>query len=277
MKYRRVNKKLEEREDLEYKSEFNGTDREWLKLIKTIVAMANRSGGIIRYKKINVKLSDLDSANLDNKVNSYISPKIRKIEVKCKGKGIEIKVYPSMLRPHIFIKRGIYRNEKGQEVVEFYEGQIWTRHSSKNELFDKSDFDLIVKEEINKFLNQIHIIAAQYPASVLETSDIGPSMKIKPIKNRKEGIPVVIEKHPIDPNIAYPYQAKDLAQMLGKNINYIAKLLEVLKMKNDSRYNYNYKNSNGKIVLRKYNDECLNSLQKFILKNPNFNPWHDEL
>lgn len=277
MKYRKVNKKLGEREGLEYKSEFNGTDREWLKLIKTIVAMANRSGGIIRYKKINTKFSDLDSANLDNKVNSYISPKLRGIEVKRKGKGVEIKVNPSMLRPHIFIKRGTYKNKKGQEVVEFYEGQIWTRHSAKNELFDKTDFDFIVKEEIHRFLEQINIIATQYPASLLETSDFGQPMKIKPIKNREKGIPVVIEKHTIDPNTAYPYQTKNLAQILGKNVSYISQLLKVLKIKDDPRYNYNYKNSNGEIILRKYNNECLETLRAFILRNPNFNPWHDKL
>lgn len=269
---------LGEREDFEIKSEFYGTEKEWLRLIKTIVAMANKKGGVIKIKKVNnVKFSDFDPANLDNKVNSYIAPKLRGIKSIKKRNSVVIKIKASELRPHIFIKRGIYKNEKGNEVTEFYEGQIWIRHSAKNELFDKSDFDLIVQEEMQKLLDRMNILVAQYPISKLETSEFGMPMKIKPIKNKKRGVPVVIEKQAIDPNIAYPYQAKDLAKLLDKSPAYVVKLLEILKMKGDPKYGYDYKNSNGKVILRKYNDECLDSLRKFISERPNFNPWHEKI
>ncbi|MCX7832154.1 MAG: hypothetical protein N2440_04570 [Actinobacteria bacterium] len=265
-----------EKETFEEKSQFFGSEKEWLKLIKTIVAMSNRSGGRILYKSINVDFSEFDPANLDNKVNSYIAPKLRGIECVKKGNGVEIKVPRSDLRPHIFIKKGIYRNKKGNKVAEFYEGQIWIRHSSKNELLDKSDFDQIVKEEIRKVFERMNIIVAQYPASILEASESALPMKIKPMKDRKKGVPVVIEKEQVDPNIAYPYQAKDLARLLNKNLAFIVKLLKVLQLKEDPKYNYNYKNSEGKIVLRKYNDECLEFLRRFLINNPNFYPWRDK-
>jgi predicted HTH transcriptional regulator len=118
-------KKLGEKEDLEYKSQFDGSKKAWLKLIKTAVAMANKRGGIIRYEKILTDISSLDSANLDNKINSYISPKLRGIISKKKKLGFDIIIPNSELKPHIFIQRGIYKNEEGNEVVEFYEGQIW--------------------------------------------------------------------------------------------------------------------------------------------------------
>jgi predicted HTH transcriptional regulator len=205
MKPPRPTKKLGEKEDLEYKSQFDGSEKAWLKLIKTAVAMANKKGGIIRYEKILTDISSLDSSNIDNKINSYIFPKLRGIISKKKKSGVDIIIPNSELKPHIFIRRGIYKNEDGNEVVEFYEGQIWIRHSSKNELFDKSDFDALVQEQINKFIERIKIIA------------------------------------------------------------------------DDPKYNYNYKNSSGQIILRKYNDECLDYLRKFLIKNPNFNPWRDKL
>jgi predicted HTH transcriptional regulator len=65
---------LGEKEDLEYKSQFDGSDKAWLKLIKTAVSMANKNGGIIHYDNILTNIADLDSANIDNKINSYISP-----------------------------------------------------------------------------------------------------------------------------------------------------------------------------------------------------------
>lgn len=265
------NKKIGEKEDFEIKSQFSGTEKEWLKLIKTIVAMANRSGGRIKYEKIDVKFCEFDSANLDNKVNSYVAPKIRGIKSVKREKGVLIEIPTSGLRPHIFIRRGIYKNEKGNEVAIFYEGQIWTRHSAKNELFDKSDFDLIIREELQKLLDRMKIIVAQSPERLFETSETGVPLKIKPVKNEKEGLPV-LEK-PIDPNIAYPYQTKDLAKLLEKPIPYIAQLLKVLQWKDDPKYNYNYKNSDGRIILRKYNDKCLEELRRFISENPTFNPW----
>jgi hypothetical protein len=268
---------LGEKEDLEYKSQFDGSDKAWLKLIKTAVSMANKNGGIIHYDNILTNIADLDSANIDNKINSYISPKLRGITSEKKNIGIDITIPNSKEKPHIFNKRGIYKNEKGNEVVEFYEGQIWIRHSSKNELFDKNDFDTLVKEHINKLMEQMNIIAAQYPSSILEQSENGMPLKIKPIEDYKNGTPVYIEKEKIDPNIIYPYQAKDLAKILGKNNRYIIQLIKVLELKDNPKYNYNYKDSSGNIILRKYNDECLNYLKVFLIKNPNFNPWHDKL
>jgi hypothetical protein len=269
-----ANKKLGEKEDLEHKSEFNGTDREWLKLIKTIVAMANKKGGKICYEKVNCDISELDSARVDDKVNSYINPKLHGLISQKKGKGIIITVQNSELKPHIFIRRGEYKNEKGTVVQEFYEGQIWIRHSSKNELLDKSDFDEIVRENLNKILERIKIIAAQYPATEIETSQTAMPLEVKPIKRKRKGVPVLIEK--TDPNVEYPYQTKDLAKLLNKSNSYITQLLKVLRMKGDPQYNYDYKNSEGKIILRKYNDRCLDELRKFILKCPNFNPWYHE-
>jgi len=268
---------LGEKEDLEYKSQFDGSDKAWLKLIKTAVSMANKNGGIIHYDNILTNIADLDSANIDNKINSYISPKLRGITSEKKNIGIDITIPNSKEKPHIFNKRGIYKNEKGNEVVEFYEGQIWIRHSSKNELFDKNDFDTLVKEHIKKLMEQMNIIAAQYPSSILEQSENGIPLKIKQIEDYKNGTPVYIEKEKIDPNIIYPYQAKDLAKILGKNNRYIIQLIKVLELKDNPKYNYNYKDSSGNIILRKYNDECLNYLKVFLIKNPNFNPWHDKL
>ena len=269
-------KKLGEKDDVEYKSEFNGSDREWLKLIKTIVSMANKRGGKIYYQKMNVSISTLDSANIDNKVNSFISPKLHGLVSKQRKSGVEIVVPNSELKPHIFIKRGVYKNEKGIEVVEFYEGQIWVRHSSKNELISKEDFDNMIQEYIKKFLERINVIAMQYPGK-LEKSEFGMPMKINPIKSKREGIPVYVEEKRIDPNVDFPYQAKDLARILGKNSAYINQLLKILGIKGDPQFNYDFKNSSGKIVLRKYNDKCLEVLQKFLIERPDFNPWHDKL
>jgi hypothetical protein len=142
----------------------------------------------------------------------------------------------------------------------------------KEDLEDKSQFDRLERSWLKLIKT-----ATQYPASILEQSESGRPLKIKPIKDKKNGLPVYIEKETLDPNILYPYQTKDLAKILNKNSNYVQHLLKVLNLKDDPKYNYNYKNSSGQIVLRKYNDECLNYLRKFLIENPNFNPWCEKL
>jgi hypothetical protein len=60
-------------------------------------------------------------------------------------------------------------------------------------------------------------------------------LKIKPIEDYKNGTPVYIEKEKIDPNIIYPYQAKDLAKILGKNNRYNIQLIKVLELKDNPK------------------------------------------
>ena len=85
----------------------------------------------------------------------------------------------------------------------------------------------------------------------------------------------MIIKEKIDPNLEYPYQTKDVGVIVGKSQNYIAKLLQVLKLKDDPEFCFTIKNSSGKIIMRKYNDRCLDKIKKFLIEKPLFNPWQE--
>ena len=111
----------------------------------------------------------------------------------------------------------------------------------------------------------------------MEISKEGVPFPIKPVEDKKKGIPAVIMKEKIDPNVDYPYQAKDLAKILNKNQAFIVQLLKVLRLKEDPVFSFEVKNSSGKVIMRKYNDKCLERLRKFLAEKPLFNPWHDEI
>ncbi|MCD5401473.1 ATP-binding protein [candidate division NPL-UPA2 bacterium] len=132
-----------EAEDFEHKSKFQGFKSEWLTLIKIIVAMANTKGGTIKINDIQkVKFSEFDTAEIDDKVNAYINPRIHNIiSKKDYSNSMEILVPNSNAKPHIFRKDGAYENPSPppQQKFEFYEGQIWVRHSGKNERATKKD------------------------------------------------------------------------------------------------------------------------------------------
>ena len=71
--------------DLEKKSQFSGSNKEWLELIKIVVSMANTRGGTISIKKlVGAKLEDLDSSRIDDRVNKYIQLDMVHLEIVCR-------------------------------------------------------------------------------------------------------------------------------------------------------------------------------------------------
>ena len=144
--------------------------------------MANTKGGIVIIEKISIDVSKLDSAKIDDKVNSFVHPRVHNIITeKYKIQGIKIRIPNSTLKPHIFLKEGTFM-EGSKQKYEFHPGQIWVRHSAKNEVITPDDFRRFVKENLNEFLERISVIAAQYPIKETELSGKGTPLKIKPIK-----------------------------------------------------------------------------------------------
>ncbi|MCM8812206.1 MAG: ATP-binding protein [Candidatus Omnitrophica bacterium] len=273
-------KKKPESEKYEFKGSFFGTDAEWLKLIKTIVAIANTSGGSLEVKTTNdVDLRLFDAARIDDKVNAYISPRIQNLTTRTKNSAVIIAIPNSPSKPHIFIKRGMYQNPKPppQQLPEFHEGQIWVRHSGKNELLTKDDFDRILKEKLNEFLASINIMASQFPISAKELkvveSTVDPNAVPIQVKESGEGLPVLLKKERVDPNLDYPYNAKEMGKLLGKSQNFIAYTVKKLGLKGDMKYAVQLKNPQGKVVMVKYSNEALVFLKKFLADNPTFNPY----
>ena len=106
-------RKKSESERYEFKGTFSGSDAEWLKLIKTIVAIANTSGGNLEVTPVEAVDRQLfDTARIDDKVNACISPRIHNLTSRIKNGTIIIQIPNSPAKPHIFIKTGAYQNPK---------------------------------------------------------------------------------------------------------------------------------------------------------------------
>lgn len=250
---------ISESENFEYKSEFHGYDCEWLTIIKIIVAMANTAGGTIQIDNIqNIEISEFDTARLDDKVNSYVDPRIQNIiSENISYNSIKIMIPNSIDKPYYFKKNGAYKNPKPppQQNIEFYKGQIWVRHSGKNETATKDDFDRMFREKLAEFLKAVTVLSEKFPIN---------SNEVKIVKVAK------------DPNIDYPYTAKKLGEMLGKNQNFIAKTANKLGMKDNLKYALKLKNSYDRVVMIKYSNEAFEYLKEFFINNPNYNPFNQE-
>ena len=273
----------EESEDFEQKSLFSGNDKEWFGLVKTIVAISNTRGGIIKIEKLEgVNPNEFDTAKIDDKVNSFISPRIHNITTKKSNGNTTILIPNSPAKPHIFIKRASYKNlsPPPQYITEFYEGQIWVRHSGKNAWISKDDFDRMFKEKLDEFLKNINIIANQFPVSakelkVVESKDSDGAMPIR-LSESSESMPVLLQKEKVDPNIDFPYNAKEIGKLLNKNLSFIAKTTAILGLRSDMKYAIQLKNPQGKIIMVKYSNEALTFLKKFFSENPSFTPYKSE-
>ena len=272
-----------ESEKYEFKGTFSGSDPEWLKLVKTIVAIANTSGGNLEVTPTEaVDLQLFDTARIDDKVNAFISPRIHNLTSQIKNSTIVIQIPNSPSKPHIFIKTGAYQNPKlpSRQLNEFYQGQIWVRHSGKNELLTKDDFDRILKEKLNEFLASINIIASQFPISakelkVVESRESPDAVPIQ-IRESGEGLPVLLKKERVDPNLDYPYNARELGNILGKSVGFIATAASKRGLKGDMKYAVQLKNPQGKVIMVKYSNEALAFLKKLLADNPGYNPYRQD-
>lgn len=273
-------RKKSESEKYEFKGTFSGTDAEWLKLVKTIAAIANTSGGSLEVTLIEAVDRQLfDTARIDDKINAFLSPRIHNITSRVKNGTVLIQIPNSPSKPHIFIKTGAYQNPKilSRQLNEFYQGQIWVRHSGKNELLTKDDFDRMLKEKLNEFLASINIIASQFPISakelkVVESRESPDAIPIQ-IRESGEGLPVLLKKERVDPNLDYPYNASALGKLIGKSQNFVAYAIKKLGLKGDMKYAVQIKNPQGKVVMVKYSNEALVFLKEFLADNPTYNPY----
>src|SRR5437016_13671910 len=61
------------------------------------------------------------------------------------GEGAAILVRESERKPHVFVLDGRYRDRaRDREVTAFHRGQVWVRHSSKNETAGGDDVQRMV-------------------------------------------------------------------------------------------------------------------------------------
>lgn len=250
--------------DREVKSQYSGSDKEKFELIKTIVAMANTRGGVIVIRKLQgIDEGLMDSARLDDLVNRYIQPSIENIISKIDDKKrVEIKIECSSRRPHIFITNGYYKDKKGEKTA-FYPGQIYMRHSSKTEPANAEDVHDIIRVLVSSWLGEL---AKSIGKLSLDFSEAGIPVFLT-------DAPGALQITPGDINKFYPYTAKMLGEMLGKNQNWVARAIQKLGLKKNILYCQTVLGASGKPVIYKYSSICYEKLRKEIEKNPNFNPY----
>lgn len=165
--FRSLIKFKEEVAELDYKECFNPSlKRDWLRLAKHIISMANTRGGYIILgvsddcNPIGIDknvLKSIDKADIYNKVNSFIEPDIEEIRysvMRYQNKHFGFLFVPkSIHKTHVVKKTGNYQNERGRIVCEMSKGHIYVRHGAKSEPINPGDISRILNERIQQHKN----------------------------------------------------------------------------------------------------------------------------
>ena len=149
---------------LDYKIDVNPSDtRHVVELTKDIAAFANTLGGTILvgvqdkpFLAVGLSLErirTLTPEDLDNKVNSYVEPRIDfAVEpVKNRKKNfVQLLIPKSTSAPHVMKKDGNYPDPAGKGTRNaFSKGTIFVRHSAKSEPITQHDIERIIGERLN--------------------------------------------------------------------------------------------------------------------------------
>ncbi len=248
--------------DFEYKSNWDGTPKEWLVLVQTIVSIANSAGGEIRLEGVSVDLSLLDSARIHDQVQKYIRPRIDKLSSDATGpNAVTIRVDESENAPHIFVLEGTYQVGREHKTI-FHKGQVYARHSSKTEPANDQDIERIIAKRVSKFLGRL--------ADSVALTGLSPAVEANLIITEDATSQVL---RSADVATHYPFLAKDIAIRLEKTTDWIQTAAAKLGIKDDQSLSFTVNGSSGKPVQRRYAKAAEELIRAKLVQEPNWNPY----
>jgi hypothetical protein len=260
-----MNDSVAEAEDWEEKSLFQGTEREWLELVKTLVSMANSTGGQVLIRDVTCAEKDLDSARLDDIVNRYVSPRVRNIQSRKLSTGAwTISVPRCTEQLHIFHHEASYQDARNIRRSAFYPGQIYVRHSSKTEPATADDLRRFLRDTVADWMAKL---GEGIKSLGLDISSANSAM---PVRLADEPGALVVNS---DANKLYPYTARTLGVQIGKDQNWIARAAANLGLKSDLSCCWGAKSAGGGIVVWKYSQRARELLEQKLLLDPHYDPY----
>ena len=253
-----------ESEQYQESSDYNGTEKERLGLVKTIVAMANSTGGQLKILEVCAERRHLEFGALNKLINKYTGPPIHGITVSEAADGsVVIQVDDSEFKPHIMKLDGRY-DEGGENKSSFHKGQIWVRHGTRNTEATPDDMRHMIFDAAGHVLERVGTQIRQ-PGFVLATED-GDAIAVR-LADDPDALLVRA-----DPDITYPHTRHSLSVEFDKPYLWITAAMKVLMIEASPEYAYTDRNTAGHPTHWRYSDAGRTVLQAKITNEPNWDP-----
>jgi len=177
-----------ESESCERKSALDPTQPDdLLGLVADLTAMANTKGGAVLIGESGKPIPKehlplFDSARLDDKVNSFVEPRVSGIKSTVLAPELVlVAVESSSNPPHVFKREGNYHDAQSKQQTIFRVGDVFARHSSKTERASRSDFDRWFEKNRRRLLENVKMVFEAGPAAHVQvTEHEGPPVRIDP-------------------------------------------------------------------------------------------------
>jgi hypothetical protein len=177
-----------EGESFDRKSALDPTKHEdLLGLVADIAAMANTKGGAVLIGESGKVIPKehwplFDSARIDDKVNSFVEPRVGRIESSALDENfLLIEVEKGENPPYVFKREGNYHDVQGKQRSAFRAGDMFARHSSKTERANRSDFDGWFEESRKRLFENVRIVFEAGPTAHVQVAErIGAPVRIDP-------------------------------------------------------------------------------------------------
>ncbi len=156
---------------IDYKESFNTDEqREWLNIIRDVLAFANTHGGYIvfgikdkTFEEVGITEKDwkqlVDPDNIHKKVNTYIQPPLTSITCKhitSDSKNLVVVHIPETIgNTHIIVKEGKFKDHGGKEIIRLKKGEIYVRRSGSSQIIEPTDLEGIINRRINYFKDSL--------------------------------------------------------------------------------------------------------------------------
>jgi hypothetical protein len=246
---------------------YGGTPRERLRLVKTIVAMANTGGGSIRVQPTPSARREIESAALDALVNRYVAPALQGLASEAAEDGAQrIAVPDSERKPHVFVESGRYRDD-GKAELEFAKGQLWVRHGASNAEASGEDVQRIVLAAAGRLLERIGL-QIQSPGFLLHEEG-APAQPVRLVDDPTA--PIVRA----DPDVVRPLTRQQLCERFGKPYAWIVAALRRLGIESDRSLAYADRNSAGHPTRWRYTERVAALVQERLEQQPDWDPIHE--
>ncbi len=228
---------VSESQSIDFKQQYDPSNKGMMEVIKDIVAIANSGGGAVIFglkdngEPSNVEVDNflsLDPSDLTNKIAKYTKKQFGDFTIERAKKNeatVAVILIGEVALPLIFVDPGAYEDTDKKQKEIWARGTVYFRHGAKSETANNDDLKLSFEKLLEKYRGEWFATMRQ----VVE-APLGATVHI--YKPGTEGNkPVFLSNDPnaevvgmVDIDVTHPFRQKEFLRTINKDLTDLPKL-----------------------------------------------------